>query len=385
MALNVSILNPIHFVSKAAAGAWLNDDNTLHANRVQGDYSVLPYCQKFNLNDDIVLQFSSDSDTLPVLIAYCDGDQIEEVTGGLTKSVYGTEGEKHYFNFTIEAGNDYENKIINFELSQGTDEFESDPIFVYDMAADKITGSINKISYFNFDRDDTEMGANFVDFESLNETPLFFYIEAQSREANDKATSEILDGAQRKTIISASLFPGNICKTEGVPKYMFRRMQCASILDYFAINEKEYVVDGAVTAEMFGNSTLMQLSIPVIEANAIGINVDNLKYEVMAGLREIKPEKYTNKISDFEATTPENYNVHFIQVEHSATSSGNEAVITCGETSGGVEYIVAENGIIDDPTIRYNFEIHDSPAKLYFTIAGTGVKLDVTIHYNYNV
>ena len=67
--LTSSVLNSVTF-KDLTSGTFPNAWNTLHADRKQAGYAVYDYCQQFDKDDVIYLQFTSDSATVPDLKVY---------------------------------------------------------------------------------------------------------------------------------------------------------------------------------------------------------------------------------------------------------------------------------------------------------------------------
>jgi hypothetical protein len=134
------------------------------------------------------------------------------------------------------------------------------------------------IKITNNDRIASDLDSRFIDWSALDSTGKYvdFFVEAQDIEPNDTDESEVLEGSQSKTILSAAFYSGRVLKTGPVPDYMCARLGMASSLDVFTVNGIEYIKSGGVEQAQFGGSTLYQVSMKLTQKNAIGINVDSL-------------------------------------------------------------------------------------------------------------
>jgi hypothetical protein len=252
--------------------------NTLHASRYQGGNKIIPYYQKFNKDHILYLQFESDSADDIVLTPYCGTAIIETAFTESYDKSYGTSNIRYFTNFVVTLDSDYYDKEVYFKAVQGTDTLTSEPILVYDLTAELAKGTIKYVKYTNLDRVESDLDDRFIDWSILTSTGnyLDFFVEAIDIEPNDTDESEVLEGSQSKTIISASFYSGRVLKTGGIPDYMAARLGMASSLDIFMVNGIQYIKSGEISQERFGNSTLYQISLKLTQKNAIGINVDNL-------------------------------------------------------------------------------------------------------------
>jgi hypothetical protein len=125
---------------------------------------------------------------------------------------------------------------------------------------------------------ESDLDDRFIDWSALTSTGkcLDFFVEAIDVEPNDTDESEVLEGSQSNTILSAVYYSGRVLKTGGIPDYLATRLGMASSLDVFLVNGIQYIKSGDASQDRFGGSTLYQVSIKLTQKNAIGINVDNL-------------------------------------------------------------------------------------------------------------
>lgn len=273
-----SILNPVTF--KNISGDFPNAWNTLHANRKQGDSKIIPYYQKFDKDHVLYLQFESDSAVSINLKSYDGLTQIESFTNAYSTS-YGTADIRYYTNFVITLDAPYYDKKVYFKATQGDNVLTSEPIHIYDLSDEIAKGRVKYIKYTNLDRVESDLDDRFIDWSALASDGkcLDFFIDAIDIEPNDTDESEVLEGSQSKTILSASYYSGKVLKTGGVPDYMASRLGMASSLDVFIVNDIQYIKQGEIDIERFGGSTLYQCSIKLSQKLAIGINVDNIGIE----------------------------------------------------------------------------------------------------------
>lgn len=273
-----SILNSICFKRlMVAPDLYPNAWNTLHNDRKQGNFKIIPYYQKYPNDHVIYLQFESDIPTAITLKSFCGNAELESITADYVSS-YGTTYARYYTNFTITLDADYHNKAVWFTATQDTDVLTSEPIQILELT-DKIERGIMKyIKYTNYDRISSDLDDRFIDWSALTNTGRFMdmFIEGMDKKPNDTDKSEILEGSQSQTIISASFYSGKQFETGGIPDYLASKLAMISSLDMFMVNGIQYIKNGDATQTEFGSSTLYQVSMKLTQKNAAGINVDNL-------------------------------------------------------------------------------------------------------------
>lgn len=272
-----SILNPITFKNIPVSNTYPNIWNTLHANRSQGNARVIPYFQKFQNNHTVYLQFESDSDVSIVLKSFHGLTEVESFAGAYTTS-YGTTNVRYYTNFTIVLDSDYIGKEIYFTATQGANTLTSEPILTTDLTYFLNKGMMKYVKYTNIERIESDVPGVFIDWFALSSSGYYldFFVEAIDLEPNDSDDSEILEGSQSKTILSAAYFSGKTLKTGAIPDYMCVKLAMAASLDVFTVNGIQYIKDGGTDQSQFGGSTFYQMNMKLIEKNTIGINVDNI-------------------------------------------------------------------------------------------------------------
>jgi len=273
--ISSSILNSVTF--KNLTGSYPNAWNTLQANRRHGTFQVKRYFQKFNSNHVLYLQFTSELSTSVNLKSFNGLTQIESITNTYTTS-YGTTDMRYFFNFVVTLDADYLNKEVYFTATQGTDVLTSEPILTKDLTADISRGRIKYIKYTNLDRVESDLDDRFIDWSALTSTGKYmdFFIEGQDLSMKESDSTEVLEGSQSQTILSANYYSGRILKTGSIPDYMVTRLGMCSSLDIFMVNDIQYIKSGEIEQSNFGSSTLFQATINMTQKLAIGINVDNV-------------------------------------------------------------------------------------------------------------
>jgi len=270
-----SVLNSITF--KNLTGTFPNTWNTLHNSRIQGANKLIPYFQKFQKDHTVFVQFISDDPADITLTSYVGLVQIESVTSSYA-STYGTTNVRYYTNFTVVLDSAYYDKKVWFKAVQGANELTSEPIHILDLNDLIDNGVIKYIKYTNLDRIESDLDDRFIDWSILDNDGNFLdmYINAQDFELNDTDENEVLEGSQSMTILSSAYYAGRVLKTSGIPDFMAAKLGMISSLDVFMVNDIQYIKKGEIEASAFGGSTLYQVSLKLIQKNAIGINVDNL-------------------------------------------------------------------------------------------------------------
>ena len=93
-------------------------------------------------------------------------------------------------------------------------------------------------------------------WDDMPDNALFFYVDGQTRDINNSTEIEKLESSQSDVLVSTKLKAGVKLSLDGLPRYMCIKLNAASLVDYFSINEIEYVRDGDADFENFGGSTL---------------------------------------------------------------------------------------------------------------------------------
>jgi hypothetical protein len=296
---------------------------------------------------------------------------------------------RYYFSFSVELGADYYDKDVYFTVVQGTVTLTSEPIYASNIAMELANGEIKKIKYTNLDRN-YSLGLNdaFIYWDDLQSTGSYlqFYVEAQDKDLSDSDEIEILEGSQSKDVISSQLFAGQELKTGLIPDYMVRRLEACSSLDIFTVNDVQFIKEGAIESTIAGNSTSFQSTIKMTQKNVLAINIDDLGItDYNANVME-ETKVFLDKSTDFDLERPEGWAVHFITVQHAATSSG-DATIIAGWTNGGTDIIDSIMGNIpvsDKKPKSFTAHLEDDMAasgRLYIGITGVGVKLNVNVNF----
>ena len=380
-----SVLNSVTF--KNLDGGFPNKWNTLHANRKQGGFNVLPYCQKFDKNDIIYLQFESDSDTVPEIDVY--SPTFKETITGTLLSTYIGDDTRYFYGFEIELNSTYYYKRIYFVITQDTFDLTSEPIYCEDLSEQITNGSIKRIKYTNMDRGDSDLSNYFVDWSVT--AYMYFYVEAVDINPNDSESTEIIEGVQSKDIAASSNYSGITLQTGGIPDYLVLKLKSASSLDYFEVNGIQYIKEDSVEISRFGNSTLHQCSLNLTEKNTIGLNVDDLG--VIFTDSNILPMAIIVKRNTgatgagWAVENPDGYMLHSIFIKHADTSAG-DATVKMGITIDGDELIDEVMGeILLSDTNWKSFPAHylktpDASHNLYFSISGAGAVLDIIVNFD---
>lgn len=160
-----SVLNAITF-KNLSAGTWPNKWNTLHENRKQGGFQILPYCQLFNKDDVVYLQFESDSATVPQIEVR--NNQFTDTINGTLASSYSGDITRYFYNFEITLGANYYDKVTRLYLTQDATTLTSEPIFCEDLNDYILDGTIKKVKYTNLDRNAADLSSYWVDWSVLD-------------------------------------------------------------------------------------------------------------------------------------------------------------------------------------------------------------------------
>lgn len=272
-----SILNSVTFKNVPASNTYPNMWNTLHANRKQGGARVIQYVQKFQKDHILYLQFESDIADSIGLKAYHGLTEIESFTGAYASS-RGTSNIRYYTNFVVLLDAPYYDKKVTFKATQGANILTGEPILTTNLTDELAEGTMKYIKYTNLDRIESDLDDRFIDWEALTSSGKYldFFVEAIDTDPNDTDESEVLEGSQSKVILSASYYSGRTLKSGAIPDYLCARLGMASSLDIFMVNGLQYIKQGGIDQDRFGQSTLYQISMKLTQKLAIGINVDNI-------------------------------------------------------------------------------------------------------------
>ncbi len=275
-----SVLNSITFKNVPTTNTYPTRWTTLHADFKQAGSLIKPYNQKFQKDHVVYIQFESDIADSITLKAYNSVTRAEigSFTGAYAKSYGVVPNIRYYTNFVITLGSSYYEKQVYFVATQGSNVLTSEPIFTTYLTYLLQRGVMKYIKVTNLDRIESDLDNRFIDWSALTSTGNYidWFVEASEIDLNNKDESEILEGSQSKTILSASNYLGVVLGVGNVPHYMVDRMSNASNLDIFMVNNVQYIKDGGVDTPKFGGSTSFQMTMKLTQKLAIGINVDNI-------------------------------------------------------------------------------------------------------------
>lgn len=381
-----SKINSVTF--KDTSGSYPNKWNTLNTNRKMAGYGILDYCQKYDKDDVLYLQFTSDSATTPTLTSF--GDQVEiEIVSLTSSSSYSGDVTRYFYTFEVTLGASYYDKEIYFTVEQDGDTLTSEPILVYDLSDDLTNGELVYIKYTNLDRNESDLSDYWIDWSEVSY--MYFYIEGVDREAISKEDIEVLEGSQSKTIISANNYSGIKFQTGQIPDYLAIKLAIVSNLDYFEINGLEYIKEGETEIEPFGESNLFQVILNLTEKNTIGLNVDDVGItQTDTDMAAIEAKRNTEvDTGGWEITNPDGYMLHSVFIKHAATSAA-DAVVNLGTTVGGDELIDDIQGNVTQADYtskwksisRHYLNDPDNSSTLYLTVSGAGAVLDIIVNFD---
>lgn len=385
--ISSSVLNSVTF--KNLDGENTNKWNTLHNVRKQAGFTIGKYWQRFNKDDVIYLQFESDSATVPDIGIYIPF--LNDTVSGTLASSYSGLDDRYFYNFEITLGAAYYDKEIQFILTQDTDTLTSEPIYCCDISEDLSDGKLKKIKYTNLDRNESDLSDRWVDWSVIDF--MYFYVEGIDIDPNDTEESEVLEGSQSKSIISATNYSGIQLQTGGIPDYLVLKLKTSSSLDYFEVNNVQYIKDGEIDVSRFGGSTLHQISLNLTEKNTIGLNVDDVGITYIdqetTPMATIPKRNTAVTAAGWQVSNPEGYMLHSVFIKHAATSSG-DAVVNLGTSVSGSDLIDSVQGNIPlagFSTIWKSYSQHylknpDAASTLYFTVTGAGAVLDIICNFD---
>lgn len=381
-----SVLNSVTFkdISKTYPNKW----SRLHADRKQAGFTVIPYCQVFNKNDVIYLQFESDSSTVPALDIYYPN--FKQTINGTLASSYDGDVTRYFYNFEITLNSTFFDKKIYFTIEQDATTLTSEPIYCKDISAEIENGTIKRIKYTNLDRNNSDLSSYWVDWSQLDF--MYFYVESVDVAVQDTEESEVLTTSQSKEVISASNYSGIQLQCAPIPDYLELKLKACSSLDYFEVNEIEYIKEGEVESSRWGNSTLFEVTLNLTEKNTIGLNVDDVgityidQEEVPMA---IIPKRNTNLTSaGWQVTNPSGYMLHSIFIKHAASSVG-DAVVNIGTSVSGselVDDVIGNVPLADFASSWKSITQHflnnpDAASSVYVSVTGAGAVLDMIINF----
>jgi len=382
-----SILNTVSF--KDISGSFPNRHNTLYNDRKIGGLTLKKYFQKFNNADSIYLQFSSDVATVPTLRSYLYETTIQNtaIAGSLVSSYSGVD-DRYYFNFEISLDSNYNNKTLYFKCFQGSDTLTSEPMCVSDYSDEISRGDLKKIQYANLDINSFS-DSYFIDWTALDY--MYFYVEAIDEYKSDGSLDNFED-VDQKINIASKLFGGLTLKTGGIPDYLAEKIIAASMLDLFTINDIQYIANKVGEPEIYGNSTLFQLSLDLTETHTVGLNSDDLGIIVTTNTEDVIQVKKNSNVTGggWQVENPEGFMLHSVQIKHNVASAAAIATVKCGTSIAGddiIDEIQGEVAKADYQNKFKNYSIHflktDTTAyNLYFTVSGAGADLTIICNFD---
>ena len=390
--LTSSVLNSITF--KEIDGKYPLRDNRMHIDRHHAMFRVIPFTQKYPIGHNVRLQFISDNYTVvPQMKLYTINGRLRRtIAGSLGSSYTGGVVDRWFFDHIVRCDAALADQCLYLEIINGQDTLRSEPFVITDLTDEINNGSMLYIKYKNADRE-SDKNDHYVDFSAI--PYMDFFLPSVMMEPANEDSIEVLEGSMFETVVSATLYAGNRLKTAPMPEHMALKLTAASALDDFEVNGKQMIRKGAVSSTMFGQSTLMQLELNLVDKMVLGLNVDDFGITSSGGNDSMAIITKRNNAVDgngWNIENPQGYMLHSIWITHDGASTATTATVTLGTAAGGTDLIDALQGEI--PRTPFNFTAEkwkiytqhylknpDVATQLFFSVAGAGAILQIIVNF----
>jgi hypothetical protein len=325
------------------------------------------YCQLINNADEVTIQIRTDYDVVTARIVNNETNVSTPiiVTKKATYPTFSTWEFTHTFNV-----NDNFTIFVNGTDSVQPDiENESEPI-------DVDTNHVNtlKVDYFNVSN------TEFVDYSTGIRH--FARVVGRIPDGDDETDQNIFDNQNQKSkTYSATTFNGEFT-SDPIPEYLVRQLVLAQGLKFFFIEDVQYTVSDR-TPERFGQSTSKQIVFICAEVEVPGVNSDDsgqLPEPIPEDMQNTFPIPLTGVSGNQEIDVTANYMPDTMMF---VLKTGSSGTVKVGTVPGGDDILSPKTITTANPVSTNDREIlkqlanYENTYKLYFTITGVGVTVDI--------
>lgn len=371
----ISPLNSLTF--KELDGKLPNFNNTLDKWDVYKDSINVKECQKFLNSETITTQLRTDFTTITANLIDSSGNST-----ALTVTEVSSYTNYNFYNIEVSGqSNGKYYIIVSGTKDAETRNFESEWFELVSGKAIRTTGDevriiegYKRVEYYNFDP-----SSFYIDYSTGIRH--FFWIPAEIYAINPLGEVDVYNNLDNKEKLEQTNFRALTIKTRPILRHLMLKLSEASSMDYFAINDVEYVLTEVLEPSYYGDANLVTIETQIEERFTIGINSDDEGFTadqfIIEGGLVLNIGKDDLSAGTLELTVPEGYAVRFIDWRLTA---GSSATVKIGKTPGGVEIMrdktltiigekqsIAKTDIVD----------WDGTGTIYVTKTGVGSVIDI--------
>ena len=387
MDLLVSRANSIHFIKND--GLFPTPEvNRLSGNeKYGGGITIFSYCQKFDHNDIQKVQCVSSTNTLPTIKVIQEDGTTSSITPTLVASVEPSWVDPSLYRYNFEFNVDYSLYAKKFKIfaTKGADPWESEWQKAEDMNLETNAGRFNKIGYTN-----EGQPVDFPNFQINYTTGIqfCFYIEALTKDPKNESSEETFTNQNRKELTEYQLFTGSVLKTAPIPRFLATKLAIAAGSFVFTVNDTEYIADGGVDNESFGQSNFVTSTVDILDKEALALHSDDRGIQTvinegvqLADLRDLR--------STGSVVHPKGYMLHVIFAAHEDDSAAGSYQFKASYTPGGDDIVIPGITNVANNNITRSFGEHidesmvaEVDKTLYFEIVNSpGAKAFIRVNF----
>jgi len=208
-----------------------------------------------------------------------------------------------------------------------------------------------------------------------------FWVEATLYKAQPSGDSDVYDDSGNLSVLRSIKQRSFELKTSAIPLYLAMKTSEISGLDYFIVNDKEYVNEEGGENEFFGNLTDTVLTMSLKQKYVVGVNSDDqgviITDSEMGGI-EVKEKTLSGSDT---LTVTGSYTISLITLELVA---GAQADVTIGFTPSGNEIMRTESVTSSNPR-KYIARSFGNPNDInasfpaYIQVVGVGASVLVRL------
>lgn len=375
----ISPLNSLTFKKKD--GLLPNFNNTLDRFDVFIDAINVKKCQKFLSSETIKTQIRTDYETITAkLYDLSENETVLAVNEVSTYTYYS------FYEFEVTGQPDGVYKIIVTGQNDGDPDvlFECEPfelvtgeVVAFQGNGVRLIPGYKKVVYYN------NKNTFYIDYSTGIKH--FVWIPAITFKLIPVGEIDVYNNLDTKEKLEQTNFRSILFENDQIPRHLAIKFIESSSMDYFAINDTEYIVPEIPEITYYNDSNLVTMSLSIEERFTIGVNSDDQGFETTPGGDPIIIDTDLvmvigeNNLSAGTAqyAVSEGYAVRHLDMR---LVSGGAATIKIGTTPGGDEISKEKtlNAPGDKLTIDRSYVLNwDGTGTVHITKTGVGSVVDV--------
>jgi len=374
--MSTFIISPINSLTpKKLDGLLPNFNNTLDRFDKYTDSINVPECQKFLTSETIPTQIRTDFDTITATLIGEDGGQ-----SNLPVTEVSSYSNFSFYNFYITGqGVGKYRVIVTATKDTETVNCEFEPFELVSGTSTRITGGevkiiegYKRVKYYNSENE------FYIDYSTGIKH--FIWIPAELYWINPLGEVDVYNSLDNKEKLEQTNFRGILLKSRPMLRHLFLKFSEASSMDYFAINDVEYILPEVLEPSYYGDANVGTIEVQVEERFTVGINSDDEGFtcdqQIIDGGLVMNIGQDNLSAGTLELTVLEGYKVKSIDWR---LKSGTSATVKVGTTVGGEDLSRPKTSTVAlDPVSIEKSKIldWDGTGTVYITKTGVGAVID---------